>query len=814
MKSTLLSAAVVAMASATAPPRIELNLGEATNVGRLTQLTPFARHATGLTQPSGLTVQSRQDYTQACAVGSTVATCNQPTALAYDHQDGTVAVVESIWQTDLNNVATSVDVTSSGGVDFSKRSSYLIKFDATDDAGNKAEQVVFAQIVDDFVAPTITVCNGVAETVQAADATWTLCESQSADTYDGDVTASVRYTIEYMTTNQVLVTAAPYATAASFINVDAVGDYKITMTAWDQAGQYGVDGVNNQYTTVKTVTVADSANPWLDVAGSFPTETHECAVARTDSGATCKDALDTVALGKVLAYTTADTTDPNTVGTYTATYNCQDSHSNVAPTVVRTVNVEDNTVPTIALRGPATQSIYAGKTIKDEGVDTADTCCTAEPVVTTSWSPSAPTTTLGAYVRTYTATDCHGLTNTITRDFTLVDDMAPVITITGADVMTVEADLTQPYNDQGATCQDYVEDAINAAVVISWDAAGPANRMIPGLYTATYSCSDTSANDAATQERKVYIVDSTCPDITMLGTESIFVEAGFAYQDAGATASDTLDGVITSQIFTDGDTVDVSNSFYSRQSCSEIKATFPVKAVAQYGTAATGDYWITTDVSGTFTRQSVYCDMNDATGITYKRCDNCDRVGVGTGDSCLALGMVRATTVSAVAQSHFNSAYWAVADSDNYLCTTATHDVADKAHFRDVDATSTIGHAEAGKFVIRYLVTDNAGNVQCTAPKRTVVVQDTLPPVISLHLNNKLVHLSGHTKQGHGSVANPAGQVDGNPFLRADYVPPAGYVSNAFSLMAETQSSSVNGWIVGAAASGVTGLALLAYARK
>merc|ERR1711896_27250 len=74
---------------------------------------------------------------------------------------------------------------------------------------------------------------------------------------------------------------------------------------------------------------------------------------------------------------------------------------------------------------------------------------------------------------------------------------------------------------------------------------------------------------------------------------------------------------------------------------------------------------------------------------------------------------------------------------------------------------------------------------------RTVVVIDPLKPVISLTYNGKKVTSGNHVDTGVNAQANP------------------------FKLMAETATtSSVNGWVVGAAASAVTGLALLGYSMR
>merc|ERR1712072_965588 len=77
-----------------------------------------------------------------------------------------------------------------------------------------------------------------------------------------------------------------------------------------------------------------------------------------------------------------------------------------------------------------------------------------------------------------------------------------------------------------------------------------------------------------------------------------------------------------------------------------------------------------------------------------------------------------------------------------------------------------ITRAEAGKYVIMYHVSDKAGNKECKTLKRTVVVKDTLPPVITLHLKNKLIHTSASSQVGLGGKKNPAGG-KANPFLKA-----------------------------------------------
>merc|ERR1712022_253 len=119
-----------------------------------------------------------------------------------------------------------------------------------------------------------------------------------------------------------------------------------------------------------------------------------------------------------------------------------------------------------------------------------------------------------------------------------------------------------------------------------------------------------------------------------------------------------------------------------------------------------------------------------------------------------------------------------------------------------------------GKYVISYHVQDKAGNHQRAVAKRTVVVKDTLPPVIPLRLKGNLIQqsASGHTAVHDDSISNPVDKV----YKAFDSKIARVNVVNNFPtftrFMAET--SSVNGWIIAAAASAVTGVALLSFSTK
>jgi len=115
-----------------------------------------------------------------------------------------------------------------------------------------------------------------------------------------------------------------------------------------------------------------------------------------------------------------------------------------------------------------------------------------------------------------------------------LDLTAPTISITNGTPTTVECKAT--YTDAGATATDNFD----GSVTVLSDGVGSVNTSTPGTYSVTYSATDSSGNQAST-DRKVNVVDTTKPTITVLGTSPIKVPVGSTYADGGASASDGCD---------------------------------------------------------------------------------------------------------------------------------------------------------------------------------------------------------------------------------------------------------------------------------
>ena len=84
--------------------------------------------------------------------------------------------------------------------------------------------------------------------------------------------------------------------------------------------------------------------------------------------------------------------------------------------------------------------------------------------------------------------------------------------------------------------------------------SGTVDTATEGTYLITYTVSDAAGNIASTT-RTVIVnssLDTTAPVITLIGSSTINLTVGDTYTDAGATATDDVDGDITSSIIVDG----------------------------------------------------------------------------------------------------------------------------------------------------------------------------------------------------------------------------------------------------------------------
>ena len=166
------------------------------------------------------------------------------------------------------------------------------------------------------------------------------------------------------------------------------------------------------------------------------------------------------------------------------------------------LTIIDTIPPIITLNGSNPLTVECHGSFTDPGA-TAYDACAGSVGVTVSGSVNANDP--GSYTLTYTADDGNGNTNSTTRIVNVVDTTPPVITLNGANPLTVECH--GGFMDPGATASD----ACAGSVVVH--VSGSVNANDPGSYTLTYTADDGNGNTNSTT-RAVNVVDTTPPVIS------------------------------------------------------------------------------------------------------------------------------------------------------------------------------------------------------------------------------------------------------------------------------------------------------------
>jgi hypothetical protein len=145
---------------------------------------------------------------------------------------------------------------------------------------------------------------------------------------------------------------------------------------------------------------------------------------------------------------------------------------------------------------------------------------------------------------TYTlvVTDAHSNTSTDTVDVTVQDTTPPVITLNGANPMTVEC--ATGYTEPGASANDVCD----GAVTVHISGTVPTTK---GSYNVTYTATDDAGN-MATKMRVVNVTDTIAPVVTLNGPALVKIYCGTTFTDPGASSLDSCDGNITAGIVVTG----------------------------------------------------------------------------------------------------------------------------------------------------------------------------------------------------------------------------------------------------------------------
>ena len=130
------------------------------------------------------------------------------------------------------------------------------------------------------------------------------------------------------------------------------------------------------------------------------------------------------------------------------------------------------------------------------------------------------------------------------------------------------------YEDLGSNAIDILDGKVDVEV------SGDVLTSKLGDYVISYTAVDLSGNEAKMLERQVSVVDKTAPEIRIAGLSTVIHEAGTAYSDEGATATDLGSSVnVTTSGTVDASTVGSYTITYSAAAVSYTHLTLPTKRI-------------------------------------------------------------------------------------------------------------------------------------------------------------------------------------------------------------------------------------------
>jgi hypothetical protein len=262
---------------------------------------------------------------------------------------------------------------------------------------------------------------------------------------------------------------------------DVPGSYTVRWTYTDAAG-------NSTYQDQTVVVTADIAPPVPDVA-TLPTVTGECTATVIEPPTATDNCSGTEVTG-----TTTDPLTYTSVGSHTIHWKYTDASGNNS-FQNQTVVVTDTHAPVVTLNGSSSVTVECHTSYTDAGATDTDNCSATPSLSSTS---DVLVNVPGTYHVVWSATDSGGNTGTATRTVTVVDHTIPVITLNGANPMTVF--LGSTFTDPGATATDSCAGTFAATTLDT------VNTSAVGSYTITYNATDPSGNSAVAVTRTVKVI--------------------------------------------------------------------------------------------------------------------------------------------------------------------------------------------------------------------------------------------------------------------------------------------------------------------
>ncbi|TNE82043.1 MAG: DUF5011 domain-containing protein [Bacteroidetes bacterium] len=269
----------------------------------------------------------------------------------------------------------------------------------------------------------------------------------------------------------------------------------------------------------------DNTKPVITLNGSNPFYIEQ-GYSFTDPGAVAWDNGD----GDISQFILTNSNfDSSVVGEYFVSYNVTDSAGNKADSVTRYIIVEeDGSGPHITLQGGDTIFHPVNTTWNEPGYSAIDFVDGVINNVTTVGT--VDDAQLGVYFITYNALDLQGNSSSVQRVVKVVDQIAPLLALNGADPLIVN--FGDAFPDPGVSITD------NYYTSLAYQVSGSVNTKVLGNYILTYTSVDPSGNAAAPLTRTVIVQDTEEPSIDLIGLDTLYLDVFTKYVESGAVVTD------------------------------------------------------------------------------------------------------------------------------------------------------------------------------------------------------------------------------------------------------------------------------------
>lgn len=168
---------------------------------------------------------------------------------------------------------------------------------------------------------------------------------------------------------------------------------------------------------------------------------------------------------------------------------------------------------------------------------------------------------LGQYEVVWSCFDSYGRQASETRTVHVVDTTPPVVSLLGP--VTVVLEVGSFYEEDGASCTD-----ISNVTLIPPRLDLEVNFFVVGSYDTVWGCEDVSGN-MANRTRVINVVDTTPPNLSLIGSNSLVALVGMRFEDPGAICMDAAEGILESVVVTNTVNTSVEGVYEVTWFCSD-----------------------------------------------------------------------------------------------------------------------------------------------------------------------------------------------------------------------------------------------------